>query len=146
VSANSFRVAAFALTFVGLQVATPALTADANNRFRMGGFVGGLPCPQFLNAMATMRQQGGVNTQGSISTSAAATTLSPWIGYAAGFQTGFNSEAKGVYDIFASLGDVSAQLINVLYATESICGQNPKLSFSEALLTLASRIRPKPTE
>jgi hypothetical protein len=39
----------------------PTVARDANG-FWMGGGVGGLGCPEFLNAMATARQKGGLRS------------------------------------------------------------------------------------
>jgi hypothetical protein len=53
----------FVLGAIGFLIAPPANAADARG-FMKGGGVGMLGCPQFLNAMATARQKGGL---GSIS-------------------------------------------------------------------------------
>jgi hypothetical protein len=60
--------------------------------------------------------------------------------YVAGFQTGFNSEADGIHDIFEALGGDPFQ---VLYAIEPWCAQNPDKNFANALLDLAIRLRAK---
>ena len=54
--------------------------------------------------------------------------------YVAGFQTGFNSDADGVYDIFNSFGENSA--LKALYAIEPWCASHPDKKFSTALIAL----------
>jgi hypothetical protein len=103
--------------------------ADSSGKFRSGGGVGSSPCPAFLNALATGRQLGGA---------AGAKVIDPYLQYVLGFQTGFNFEAEGVYDIFGSLPDY-----NVLYAIEPWCTQNPDKPFSNGLLDLANNLRKK---
>jgi hypothetical protein len=117
---------------LGLLTIHQAAAADARG-FMMGGGVGMLGCPQFLNAMSTARQKGGL---GSIS---GIREIDAYAHYVLGFQTGFNSEAEGIYDIFQSLGDNPA--ISVLYAIEPWCASNPGKKFSDGLLVLSLKLR-----
>jgi hypothetical protein len=105
---------------------------DANG-FIKGGGVGMVRCPQFLNAMATARQNGGMGTLAGVK------LMQGYMMYVAGFQTGFNSQADGVYDIFSSLGDDAVD--SVLYAVEPWCASNPGKTFSDGLLDLASKLQ-----
>jgi hypothetical protein len=89
--------------FVTLALAVPdASAADAQNLFKTGGGVGAVKCPEFLNVMADARQRGGVATVGGVN------AVTAYLHYVLGFQTGFNAEAEGVYDIFAGLGTTRA--------------------------------------
>jgi hypothetical protein len=91
--------------------------------------------------MATFRQRGGFRVV------AAAGAIDPWLGYAFGFQTGFNSEADGIFNIFASLaspGD-SDGAVNALYAIEPWCASNPDKTFATALVVLAYRLKARTT-
>ena len=111
-----------------------AIARDANG-FWVGGGVGGLKCPEFLNAMATARQKGGLKSLAGVR------EIAPYEYYVSGFQTGFNSESDGVYDIFQALGhDFTDQ---VLYAVEPWCASNPDKTFATALLVLAQSLRDK---
>jgi hypothetical protein len=83
--------------------------------------------------MATARQNGGLSTVAGIK------IIDPFGSYVLGFQTGFNSEAEGVYDIFKSLG--SNPTVSALYAIEPWCASNPSKKFSDGLLNLAGKIR-----
>jgi hypothetical protein len=111
-----------------------AVARDANG-FWMGGGVGGLGCPEFLNAMATARQKGGLRSAAGVQETGA------YENYVSGFQTGFNSEAEGVYEIFKSLG--TDPTLNALYAIEPWCAGNPDKKFAHAVLALASTLRRK---
>jgi hypothetical protein len=128
----STRILIAALT--GISSSADAAAADANG-FIMGGHVGALGCPEFLNAMATARQRGGLQSVAGVN------IINAWMSYVAGFQTGFNSEADGIYDIFKSLNNPS----NVLYAIEPWCASHPDKSFADALLVLAYSLRAKMT-
>jgi hypothetical protein len=57
------------------------------------------------------------------------------------FQTGFNSEAEGIFDIFKSLG--ADPTLNALYAIEPWCASNPDEKFADAVLALSSTLRRK---
>jgi len=115
-------------------LAMPAAhAADSKGAFITGGGVGATTCPDFLNAMATARQKGGATSPGGV------TVLNGFAHYVLGFQTGFNSEADGVYDVFTSLGPSPA--FQALYAVEAWCGQNPDRKFASGLLDLANRLR-----
>jgi hypothetical protein len=114
--------------FVTLALAVPdASAADAQNLFKTGGGVGAVKCPEFLNVMADARQRGGVATVGGVN------AVTAYLHYVLGFQTGFNAEAEGVYDIFAGLGDNAG--IKALYAIEPWCASNPDKNFSLAVST-----------
>jgi hypothetical protein len=82
---------------LALTITAPATAVDSRG-FMTGGGVGALGCPEFLNAMASSRQRGGATTTAGVR------EIDAYIHYVLGFQTGFNSEADGVYDIFQSLG------------------------------------------
>jgi hypothetical protein len=115
-------------------LASPTVARDANG-FWMGGGVGGLGCPEFLNAMATARQKGGLRSTAGVRETGA------YENYVSGFQTGFNSEAEGIFDIFKSLG--ADPTLNALYAIEPWCASNPDKNFSDAVLALSSTLRRK---
>jgi hypothetical protein len=85
--------------------------------------------------MATARQKGGV------ASAAGTQEIVAYADYVLGFQTGFNSEAEGIYDIFESFGSNSA--FRVLYAIEPWCATHPDKNFATALLVLAQSLRDK---
>jgi hypothetical protein len=118
---------------MALTITAPATAADSRGMMTGGG-VGAVGCPEFLNAMATARQHGGARAVAGVK------GLDAFIHYVLGFQTGFNSEAEGVYDIFETLG---GDAFTVLYAIEPWCAQNPDKKFSTALLVLAYSLRSK---
>ena len=107
--------------------------ADVKRGFLMGGGVGGLRCTDFMNAMATARLRGGLSSIEGIK------FIDPYSHYVLGFQTGFNYEASGVYDIFEGFGVSPA--LNVLIAVEVRCAKNPTEKFSEALLVTTESLR-----
>jgi hypothetical protein len=55
--------------------------------------------------------------------------------YLLGFETGFNSEAEGVYDIFETLGPEPS--LQALYAIEPWCASNPDKTFGKAVIALS---------
>jgi hypothetical protein len=55
-----------------------------------------------------------------------------------GFQTGFNSQVDGVYDIFAS---IDGDPVKALYAIEPWCAAHPEAKFGNAVLNLADTLR-----
>jgi hypothetical protein len=118
-----------------MALSAPVAASDTKKGMFVGGGVGAEVCPVFLNAMATARQRGGA------STSAGLLVVTGYVHYVLGFQTGFNSEAEGIYDIFASLGPDAA--FNVLYAVEPWCAKHPAEKFGNALLVLAYQLREK---
>jgi hypothetical protein len=107
--------------------------SDEKGGFWLGGGVGALGCPQFLDAMATMRQRGGSKRIEGVK------IIDPFVSYVAGFRTGFNSEAQGIYDIFSSLGNDAE--VSALFAIEPWCAQNPDKNFATALLFLSLTLR-----
>jgi hypothetical protein len=111
-------------------------TARDANGFWVGGGVGMLKCPDFLNAMATARQKGGIES------AVGGREIVPYADYVLGFQTGFNSEAEGVYDVFESFGTSRTPFL-VLYAIEPWCASHSDKTFATALLVLAQSLRNK---
>ena len=103
--------------------------------FWMGGGVGSVGCPEFLNAMATARKKGGLTSVAGLR------EIAPFKYYVSGFQTGFNSEADGVYDIFESLGHDAPD--RVLPAIEPCCASHPDQTFASGVLALAQSLRDK---
>ncbi len=61
--------------------------------------------------------------------------------YLSGFQTGFNSEAEGIYDIFEAFGP--DPIVQALYAVEPWCAKNPDKTFAGIALSqlLRAKIR-----
>jgi|GEM_PF-4388077 hypothetical protein len=106
--------------------------------FMVGGGVGAVSCPDFLDAMATARQSGGVTTN------AGANVINPYLQYVVGFQTGYNFAADGVFDVFGSLGKDPA--IKVLFAIEPWCAKHPEEHFADALLDLLKTLGENATE
>ena len=68
----------------------PAVGADNNGQYLVGGGVGALPCTQFLNAMAEARQEGGFG---------GADRINSWSSYVLGFETGYNAAKPGVQEV-----------------------------------------------
>jgi hypothetical protein len=108
-------------------------SADKNGMFMRGGGVGSVGCPQFLNAMATARQSGGLQSLTGIK------LIQGYVMYILGFQTGFNSQAEGVYDIWSPLGDDPAN--SALYAIEPWCQQHPEANFGQGVIALADKLQ-----
>ena len=86
--------------------------------------------------MATARKRGGLTSVAGLR------EIAPYQYYVAGFQTGYNSEADGVYDIFESLGNDDAS-DRVLSELESWCASHPDQTFAIALLAIAQSLRDK---
>jgi hypothetical protein len=125
------RLSILAIAFMALS-AHPTIARDANGFIVRGG-AGGVGCPAFLNAMATARQKGGLRTVAGIQ------ETSGYEMYLLGFETGFNSEAEGVYDIFETLGPEPS--LQALYAIEPWCASNPDKTFGKAVIALSVRLR-----
>jgi hypothetical protein len=108
-----------------------SIGADKQGRFMMGGGVGGVTCPQFLNQMASARQAGGV---GSVAGSEFTSNFSNYI---LGFQTGYNMMSRNRFDIFAKL---DMQNFDSLYIIESWCKDHPTDKFSDGVIALAEKL------
>ncbi len=115
-------------------IAYQALAVDEAG-FMKGGGAGSLSCPEFLNAMATARQKGGAQKLPGVH------EIDGFAQYILGFQTGFNSQAEGVFDIFSSFGSNPA--FKALYAIEPWCASHPDKNFAQGLLALAATLRTK---
>ena len=112
-----------------------AAAARDERGFWTGGGVGSVSCPDFLNAMAMARKKGGLTSVAGLR------EIAPFKYYVSGFQTGFNSEADGVYDIFESLGHDTPD--RVVSAIEPWCASHPDQTFASGLLALAQSLRDK---
>lgn len=122
------------LHFLLVPVALATITAaDSGGHYTVGGLVGGLTCPQFLNIMATARQDGGLRSVAGSQDTAGLEN------YVAGFETGMNSQPNGVADIFASLGPESAEA--ALYAIEPWCAEHPEEKFGSGVVALARKLK-----
>jgi hypothetical protein len=126
---------AFAMTiYIPL---TAARAADAEGHYYVGGGVGGLKCPSFLNDMTEVRQLGGLH-----SITGGASRIAPWQGYVLGFETGYNLGTPGIVDVFASLGSSDTErLDNVIYWIESWCLTHPDKLFGSAVAALAQSLQ-----
>lgn len=113
--------------------ATAAAAADEFGRFMGGGGVGGVVCTSFLNSMTTARQMG-------FNTPAGTQEISSYVMYVLGFQTGYNWQALGVYDVFAAFGDRPG--IEVLFGVERVCEQTPAEIFRDALMDFVELLGP----
>jgi hypothetical protein len=122
-----------ALGIVAYAASPPAFSADWSGQYIVGGGVGGLPCTQFLNAMAEARQEGGLTSIGG------ASRIAVWQEYVVGFETGYNFAMPGVRDIFGAFGPSPAN--DVLYGLEPWCQRNPTVHFGEALIIFAEGLR-----
>jgi len=111
-----------------------ANAADKNGNFMMGGSAGGVSCPSFLDSMATARQAGGTRSP------AGAGYVWSYVDFVEGFRTGFNSENRGIFDIFAPLEVGEERGFAVLYAIEPWCAQHPEAKFADAVLALAKTL------
>jgi hypothetical protein len=114
-------------------VATTILAADKTGKYQIGGGVGGLGCPVFLNIMATARQAGGLNSV------AGTEHVASLENYVLGFETGANAEPNGIVDIFSALGNEPAD--SALYAIEPWCAEQPDKRFGEGVIELAKKLR-----
>ena len=114
-------------------IATTAQGADKNGNYKIGGGVGVMKCPEFLDVMATHRQLGGMNTESG------AVAVNPEIEYVLGFQTGFNLVSTSGLDIFQKISP--SEGVNALYAIEPYCQQHPDKNFGQALIWLATYLR-----
>lgn len=132
----AIALAAFAMTTCVAPIGSRA--ADAGGNYYIGGGVGGLKCPEFLNAMRETRQFGGVH-----SITGGANRISVWEEYLLGFETGYNLGSPGVLDVFASLGGSDVErLDNALYWIESWCEKHPDQLFGSAAVALAQTLHP----
>ena len=131
-------VVAFAAFTMAIYVApTGSGAADAEGNYYVGGGVGGLKCPSFLNAMTEARQLGGLH-----SLAGGAHQIYPWQGYVLGFETGYNLGAPGIVDVFASLGrSDDERLDNAVYWIEGWCQKHPDRLFGSAVAALAQTLR-----
>ena len=91
-----------------------------------------MPC-FFLMRWQQRDKKGGLRTVAGIQ------ETSGYEMYLAGFETGFNSEAVGIYDIFESLGPDPT--LQALYAIEPWCASNPDKTFGKAVIALSVRLR-----
>lgn len=120
------------LAAVVIFAAAPAWARDKDGNFQIGGGVGAVNCPQFLDIVAQARQSGGTKTVQGV------TLLNPFLQYVLGFQTGFNLMNPEIYDVFAKLGDDPAG--SALFAIEPYCQQHPDKRFGQGLLWLAGTL------
>jgi hypothetical protein len=131
---------AAALVAFAITIYIPVMGAravDAEGHYYVGGGVGGLKCPSFLNAMTEARQLGGLH-----SITGGADRISPWGDYVLGFETGYNFGAPGVLNVFVSLGNSDTErLDNALYWMESWCHKHPDELFGVAVVALAQTLR-----
>jgi hypothetical protein len=96
---------------------SPVPAADSSGQYLVGGGVGGLPCTQFLNAMAEARQEGGLTSIAGFN------RINVWQQYVLGFETGYNYAMPGVQDIFSTFGPSPAN--DVLYGIEPLVPAQP---------------------
>lgn len=107
--------------------------ADSQGNFMTGGGMGSLGCTDFLNDMATARQQGGLARLPGVN------TIAPFQRYVVGFTTGYNMGNDGVYHIFEAFGQNYS--LKVLLAIEPWCANNPTKKFDAALIHLVGKLR-----
>lgn len=106
--------------------------ANSKNEYFVGGGVGSLKCIEFLSAMNKFRQKGGNTSVAGVM------EIDAFGSYVYGFQTGFNMESPGVYDILAPLnGDMNATMDWL----ESWCQKNPTKRFGMGVVRLAETLR-----
>jgi len=117
------------LIAIATVVVPQAQCADKQGNYEVGGGVGSVTCAKFLDAMATARQLGGVSSIKGLPYVVA------YMDYIDGFQTGFNLEAPGVYDVFAKLPG-----FDPLFAVEPWCKDHPDKRFGMAVVNLALKL------
>jgi hypothetical protein len=127
------RFALLVLDAITYTRSLPLSAADSSGQYLVGGGVGGLPCTQFLNAMAEARQEGGLTSI------AGANRINVYQEYVLGFETAYNYATPGVRDIFSAFGPSPAN--DVLYGIEPWCQHNPAELFGKALIVFAERLR-----
>lgn len=121
------------------RLCVPANAATLDGNFMRGGGIGGVGCPAFLNDMATAR------SFGSLMDIEAVLHLNGYYQYLTGFQTAFNMEAEGVFDIFGAPSFGSWPTQSALIAIEPYCQNHPEALFDGALLWLVEKLRPGAT-
>jgi len=124
-------VAALAL-LATLLLAGPAHAADQHGNYVVGGGVGGVTCPEFVNTIDEARRYG-------VGSSEWATRTQGYVMYILGFQTGYNLAKPGTFDLFANVStdQVLAQL-------ETWCRQNPLKKFGQGFEPLVDALSPGP--
>lgn len=103
----------------------PASGAGPNGEFQMGGGAGGVTCPEYRSVMHGAREH-------AIGSVPYVTQTQAFSMYVLGFQTGFNSSADGVCDVF---NDITAD--QVLEWVDNYCQANPLKKFSHGVISLA---------
>ncbi len=119
---------------VGVVVAIGTLGQVSAASIITGGGAGSVSCPDFLNAMQTARQAGGLGMPDGVRA-----TIS-YVMYVLGFQTGFNW-GSNTYDIFGALGADPEHGNRVLFALEPYCANHPEKHFDDALFDLVKKLQ-----
>jgi hypothetical protein len=121
--------------FVLAILSTQAL-ARTDKGLMTGGGVGKSSCPEFLDSMATARQRGGLESYAGVP------VINPFIEYIAGFQTGYNLGAPGVYDVFETLGEKPVS--KALFTIEAWCSKHPEADFDDGIFDLLRTLQDEP--
>lgn len=107
-------------------------SADTNGHFQLGGGVGAVTCPKFVESMEHSRSLG----IGSVDYAYA---MQGFIMYLMGFQTGYNASALDTCDIFSGT-DTDYSLLSW---AENFCRTNPSRRFADAVLALSLERHPE---
>ena len=113
---------------------TSGYAADEQGNYFIAGGAGAMSCPAFLDAMASARQHGGVQSASGIH------YVRDYAAYVLGFETAFNLKSPGVYDVFAPISDSGSAAFPALFAIEADCKDHPEKKFAHALLSLDAKM------
>lgn len=115
-----------ALVFLLWLLMPPAYSAETGTgAYFMGGGVGGLSCPNFVETISRAKAHGIGSVNYAIETSG-------FLMYVLGFRTAYNLQTSDTYDIFDNFED--SQLLAWL---DDYCKTNPLKKFSDAVVSLS---------
>lgn len=121
----------------GMSIADRA-SAATEKGFMTGGGIGSVRCTEFIDAMATARQQGGIENPAGVR------IIHQFTQYVLGFRTGYNMAKPGVFDIFAPLGEKAGN--QALIWIDSWCVRNPSSTFDFGIFELLRLLESKSEE
>lgn len=113
-------------------IAQISQSADADDRFWLGGGAGGVMCPQFVTSMEKARSL-GIGSVGYV------TETQGFTMYLLGFRTGYNLSTHETCDIFAG----EEKEYPLLSWAENYCRVNSSSRFADAVIALAKERHPR---
>ncbi|MCB1500498.1 MAG: hypothetical protein KDK07_12045 [Bauldia sp.] len=122
-----------AVIAVAIAMLVPAM-AKTGGGFMTAGGIGMIQCAVFSNYVAEARAA-GINTTNGIQ------RIDPFISYALGFYTGYNSVADDMWDILAGIRGEQMH-ISIITMMDGFCQANPTDEVDDALFDTIYKLLP----